>query len=204
MRAPPASNRPMIGARAFIAMSCTLMIFCAWVSRQRAAEHGEVLGEHEDGAAVDGAPAGDDAVAGDLRSSPCRTRSSGARRTCRIPRTSPCRAAARCARARSACRACAAPRCASRRRRGVALVAPVFELVEDVFHGSCVPAPFPRDSSKRHTMGPSNLSCRASVSEARDPYAVPYRETAAYGSPLSRGRQPPLCIPPPAPLEAAL
>ena len=32
MRAPPASNRPMIGARAFIAMSCTLMIFCAWVS----------------------------------------------------------------------------------------------------------------------------------------------------------------------------
>ena len=32
MRAPPASNRPMIGARAFIAASCTLMIFCAWVS----------------------------------------------------------------------------------------------------------------------------------------------------------------------------
>ena len=34
--------------------------------RQRAAEHGEVLGEHVDDAAVDGAPAGDDAVAGDL------------------------------------------------------------------------------------------------------------------------------------------
>ena len=33
---------------------------------QRAAEHGEVLGEDEDRAAVDGAPAGDDAVAGDL------------------------------------------------------------------------------------------------------------------------------------------
>ena len=35
--------------------------------RQRAAEHGEILGEGEDGAAVDGAPAGDDAVAGDVR-----------------------------------------------------------------------------------------------------------------------------------------
>ena len=34
--------------------------------RQRAAEHGEVLGEQIDGAAVDRAPAGDDAVAGDL------------------------------------------------------------------------------------------------------------------------------------------
>ncbi len=34
--------------------------------RQRAAEHREVLGEHVDHAAVDGAPAGDDAVAGDL------------------------------------------------------------------------------------------------------------------------------------------
>ena len=33
---------------------------------ERAAEHGEVLGEDEDRAAVDGAPAGDDAVAGDL------------------------------------------------------------------------------------------------------------------------------------------
>ena len=34
--------------------------------RQRAAEHGEVLGEDEDAAAIDGAPAGDHAVAGDL------------------------------------------------------------------------------------------------------------------------------------------
>src|SRR5262249_22187263 len=34
--------------------------------RERAAEHGEILGEHEHGAAVDGAPAGDDAVARDL------------------------------------------------------------------------------------------------------------------------------------------
>src|SRR5262252_3048607 len=32
MRAPPASNRPMIGARAFMARSWTLMIFCACVS----------------------------------------------------------------------------------------------------------------------------------------------------------------------------
>ena len=35
-------------------------------SRERAAEHGEILGEDEDGAAVDRAPAGDHAVAGDL------------------------------------------------------------------------------------------------------------------------------------------
>ena len=35
--------------------------------RQRAAEHGEVLGEDIDHAAVDGAPAGDHAVAGDVR-----------------------------------------------------------------------------------------------------------------------------------------
>ena len=34
--------------------------------RKRAAEDGEVLGEEEDGPAIDGAPAGDDAVAGDL------------------------------------------------------------------------------------------------------------------------------------------
>ena len=33
---------------------------------ERAAEHGEILGEDIDGAAVDGAPAGDHAVAGDL------------------------------------------------------------------------------------------------------------------------------------------
>ncbi len=40
------------------------MIF--WRLGERAAEDREVLGEHEDGAAVDGAPAGDDAVARDL------------------------------------------------------------------------------------------------------------------------------------------
>ena len=34
---------------------------------ERAAEHGEVLGEQENGAAVHGTPAGDDAVAGDFR-----------------------------------------------------------------------------------------------------------------------------------------
>src|SRR3984893_14400229 len=32
MRAPPASNSPTIGARARIAISWILMIFCAWVS----------------------------------------------------------------------------------------------------------------------------------------------------------------------------
>ena len=34
--------------------------------RQRAAEHGKILGEGKDGAAVDRAEAGDDAVAGDF------------------------------------------------------------------------------------------------------------------------------------------
>src|SRR6266536_4482846 len=32
MRAPPASNRPTMGARAFMAMSWIFTIFCAWVS----------------------------------------------------------------------------------------------------------------------------------------------------------------------------
>ena len=55
-----------MGARFCSAMSWILVIFAACASRQRAAEHREVLGEHVDHAAVDGAPAGDDAVAGDL------------------------------------------------------------------------------------------------------------------------------------------
>ena len=62
MRAPPASNRPMIGARFFSAI-LDLVIFCAWVSDEPP-EHGEVLGEDVDDAAVDRAPSRDDAVAG--------------------------------------------------------------------------------------------------------------------------------------------
>ena len=42
------------------------MIFFAWRFAERAAEDGEVLAEDVDDAAVDRAPAGDDAVAGDL------------------------------------------------------------------------------------------------------------------------------------------
>ena len=69
--------------------------------RQRAAEHGEILGEDEDRAAVDRAPAGDDAVAGDLLALVhAEVDRSGAARTCRIPRTSRGRARVRCARAR--------------------------------------------------------------------------------------------------------
>ena len=60
------SLRPMTGAPTFIAMSITLQIFCAWRSRERAAEDGEILREDEDQAAVDRARAGDDAVAGEL------------------------------------------------------------------------------------------------------------------------------------------
>ena len=109
--------------------------------RERAAEHGEVLGEQVDGAAVDGAPAGDHAVAGDLRSSPCRSRWSGARRTCRAPRTSPCRAAVRCARARSVCRACAGPRCAPCRRRGGPLRRRFSSLSRMSFMSPALPRP---------------------------------------------------------------
>ena len=68
---------------------------------ERAAEDGEVLGEDEDHAAVDRAPAGDDAVAGDLLALVhAEIGAAMLSRTCRIPRTSPGRAAARCARAR--------------------------------------------------------------------------------------------------------
>ncbi len=65
-RAAAESLRPITGAPTFIAMSMTLQIFCAWRSRQRAAEDGEVLGEDIDEPAVDRARSGDDAVAGDL------------------------------------------------------------------------------------------------------------------------------------------
>ena len=67
---------------------------------QRAAEDGEVLAEHEHLAAVDGAPAGDDAV-GERGGWPrCRTRARGGGRACRARRTSRDRAGGRCARAR--------------------------------------------------------------------------------------------------------
>ena len=48
-------------------MSMILQIFSAWVSRERAAEHREVLAEDIDLPAVDRAPAGDHAVAGEAR-----------------------------------------------------------------------------------------------------------------------------------------
>ena len=56
----------MIGALAFIAMSWIFDDLLRVGFRQRAAEHGKILGEHKGLAAVDGAPAGDDAVAGHL------------------------------------------------------------------------------------------------------------------------------------------
>ena len=60
------SLRPTTGAPTFIAWSMTLQIFSACASRERAAEHGEILAEGEDQAAVHRAVAGDDAVARDL------------------------------------------------------------------------------------------------------------------------------------------
>ena len=125
MRAPPLSLRPMTGAPTFIAMSMTLQIFWAWRSRQRAAEHGEVLREDVDQAAVDRARSGDDAVAGELLASPCRSRRNCARRTCHILRSCPHRAGRSAARGRSGGPWRAAPRCASRRRRASRLRAAV-------------------------------------------------------------------------------
>ena len=84
--------------------------------RQGAAEDGEILGEDEDLAAADRAPAGDDTVAGDLASGPCRTRRRDARRRCRTPRSCRHRAGCRAARGRSACPWHAGRRCAFRRR----------------------------------------------------------------------------------------
>jgi hypothetical protein len=66
MRAPPASNRPMIGARFLSRHILDLGDLLRVRLAQRAAEHGEILGENIDRAAVDGAPAGDHAVAGNL------------------------------------------------------------------------------------------------------------------------------------------
>src|SRR3974390_3632118 len=65
MRAPPASNSPMIGARAqrhVLHLDYLLRVRLG----QRAAEHGEVFGEQIDGAAVNGAPPSNYAVAGNL------------------------------------------------------------------------------------------------------------------------------------------
>ena len=56
----------MTGAPTFIAWSITLQIFLRMGLRQGAAEHGEVLAEHEHQATVDAAVAGDDAIAGDF------------------------------------------------------------------------------------------------------------------------------------------
>ena len=66
MRAPPASNRPMIGRARLHRHVLDLDDLLRVGFGQRAAEHREVLGEQIDRAAVDRAPAGDDAVAGDL------------------------------------------------------------------------------------------------------------------------------------------
>src|SRR5262249_25390423 len=65
MRAPPASNRPMIGARAFIAMSWILTIFCAWASECVPPKTVKSLATGNTVASVDRPPAGDHAVTGD-------------------------------------------------------------------------------------------------------------------------------------------
>ena len=102
-------------ARAFIAMSWILMIFCAWVSDSEPPNTVKSLANRYTVRPLT-VPQPVTTPSPGIFASPCRIRSSGARRTCRTPRTSPCPAGVRCARARSACRACAAPRCAPCRR----------------------------------------------------------------------------------------
>ena len=102
MRAPAPSLMPMIGQPVFIARSMTLVIFSPYTSPSEPPKIGEVLAEHAHLAAVDGAVAGDHAVAVRAVASPARTPSSGAGRARRARRTSPRRRASRCARARSA------------------------------------------------------------------------------------------------------
>ena len=66
MRAPPASNRPTIGRAVLERHVLDLGDLLRMRLAKRAAEHGEILGEDEDRAAVDRAPAGDHAVARNL------------------------------------------------------------------------------------------------------------------------------------------
>ena len=66
MRAPPESLRPIDRAADLRREVHHLADLLRVRARQRAAEHGEVLREHADRAAVDGAVPGDDAVAEDL------------------------------------------------------------------------------------------------------------------------------------------
>ena len=159
MRAPPESFRPITGAPTFIAWSITLQIFSACASRQRAAEDGEVLAEDEHQAAVDHAVAGDDAVARDLVVRPCRSRRSGARRTCPIPRSVPSSSSSSSrSRAVSLPLACCASMrfCAAAQARRGALV---FELFDDVVHGGLSP---------RCSVNSIRSSSRRAATEARE------------------------------------
>jgi hypothetical protein len=65
MRAPPASNRPMIGAPDLHRLALHLEDLLGMGARKRSPEDREILGEDEHHPAVDPAPAGDHAVAGD-------------------------------------------------------------------------------------------------------------------------------------------
>ena len=85
---------------------------------QRAAEDGEVLGEDEHLSTVDGAVAGDDAVAVRTAGPAARRRGCGAGRARRTRRRNRGRGRPRPAPGRSSCRACAAPRPRGRSRRG--------------------------------------------------------------------------------------
>ncbi len=89
------------------------MIFSACASESEPPKTGEILGEDENGAAVDRSPAGHDAVAGD----PTLVHPEIGRPVfdehVELLEAIPRRGTGRCARAPSACRACAAHRCAA-------------------------------------------------------------------------------------------
>ena len=113
-RAPPASNRPMIGARFFSAISCSLVIFWAWVSDRDPPNTVKSLGEHIDRPAVDRARTRHHAVAWNTACVHAEFRAPVLDEHIDFFKRPLVEQCPRCVRAPSVCRACAAPRSASR------------------------------------------------------------------------------------------
>src|SRR5262249_52452449 len=105
------------------------------------------------------------------------------------------------------------PRFRGDERRNDALIHPLISVLAGVYHRAGLPGPVGEDRLRRESSPVARMSaatcgtrrprislalirataysqsCRASGSEARDPYAVASREGAEYGSPPSRGRR---------------
>ena len=110
MRAPPESLMPIIGHAGLQRDVHDLDDLLAEDLAERAAEDGEVLGEDADLPTVDGAVAGDDAVAVRPLARPCPKFVERCRASSSISTKEPSSSSTRCARGRSSCRARAARR----------------------------------------------------------------------------------------------